>query len=561
MSIVDYKKERDNDINNIKNSSYPRKVVVGGPGTGKSYLFSELLKKKRTEGKTNFLAITFIGKLGDALADDLCGFAKTTTMHSFARSFVLEHCKGWSYYPKMYKLIEEDLKAEGIETFRIGDKNYVRKTTHYRTIGEDDVVYYAVQICKKDENKIPIFDLILVDEYQDFNAIESEFVDLLTKKNEIIIVGDDDQALYGFKGSSPSFVREKYDLDNTYWESHVLRFCSRCTEVIIRYFHTLVEKFNLNNSAEANPAKRRIEKEFICYAPNGERDSKIYDSMANPKIHLIKNCPVGMIAYKIRNELEKFIENQKVKEVLVLGEGQSCEALLKKIAQQLKNYGFKNVDHRGNGGVLRFRQAIVDAYKFIAKDESSLLGWRILGNSINQEKKVQHIRNAKILTAIIDGTPSELEKIKEEDIRILEDAIEDWRHHGEVSTESDNLDETTAETERNKQNEKIRKNILIQGLKRTNLYLPRPLCNLDITVCNILNSKGLGADIIFLIGFDQGKFPSKVNATDSEIYQMLVATTRAKKRVFLINTINSKVSGFIDCLGAVDLDVEEIQRK
>jgi len=552
MAKVDYKKERENDITTIKNSTHPRKVVVGGPGTGKSYLFSELIKNKLSKGKTNFLAITFIGKLRDVLADDLCGLAKTTTMHSFARSFILQQYEGWNYHPRMYELISEDLKAEGVETFKIGDENYIQKTKYYQAVGDDDVVHYAVRICKKYPNKIPVYDLILVDEYQDFSLIESEFVDLLAQKNNIVIVGDDDQSLYGFRGSSPFFIRKKYDLKNIHWESYTLRFCSRCTEIMIKYFHTLVERFNLNNPVESDPAKKRIKKEYICYAPDGERDSKIYDSRANPQIHLIKNCPVGMIAYKIKNELEKLVENQKVKEILVIGEGQSCEALLKKIAQQLKNYGFKNVDYRGrdDGCVLRFRQAIIDAYKFIAKDESSLLGWRILGNIANQEEKEQHVRNAKTLIAIIDGTPSKLKKIKEEDIRILEATIENW---------GDESDETATEAERNKQNEEIRKGVLIQDLKRSNLHLSRPLCNLDIAVCNILNSKGLNADIVFIIGFDQGKFPSKVNATDSEIYQMLVATTRAKKRVYLINTIKSKVSGFVDCLNVADLNIEEIK--
>ncbi len=57
------------------------------------------------------------------------------------------------------------------------------------------------EYARKYPNKIPVFDLILVDEFQDFNETESEFVDLLAQKNEIVIVGDDDQTLYGFKGS------------------------------------------------------------------------------------------------------------------------------------------------------------------------------------------------------------------------------------------------------------------------------------------------------------------------------------------------------------------------
>lgn len=83
-------------------------------------------------------------------------------------------------------------------------------------------------------------------------------------------------------------------------------------------------------------------------------------------------------------------------------------------------------------------------------------------------------------------------------------------------------------------------------LVHENRYLQRPLGGLEITVCNILGSKGLGADVVFLIGFDQGKLPAKDLPTDSEIYQMLVALTRAKKRMYLVNTVGLQPSKFID---------------
>lgn len=546
---MDYKTERENDLKKIKESTNRRKVVVAGPGTGKSFLFGELIKEKRKKGKTNFLAITFIGKLGDFLADDLCGLAKTTTMHSFARSFVLEHYKGWNYYPQIYKIISEDLKKESIEKFEIGDENYLKKTKYYKAIGDDDVVYYATQICKKDHKKIPKYDLILVDEYQDFNAIESELVDLLAQENEVVIVGDDDQALYGFKGSSPAFIRLKYHNSNTDWESFTLRFCSRCTRVIIKFFDNLVSAYKLNDDAEADPAKKRIKKDYICYL-TGKSDGKDADSDANPKIHLIKNCPGGMIAYKVLDELKKITESQKIQDVLVIGESRSCEALLRTTSQQLKNYGFKNVDFRGDGLIIPIDQNKVDAYKFIAKDESSILGWRILGNSISDEEKEEHKKNVKTLNNIINGTPSALKKIPNKNILTLESGIENWENGCE-----DKVGQRTI------QNEKIRKDVLINELKQSNLHLTRPLCNFGITVCNILNSKGLGADVVFVIGFDQGKFPSKKEATGSEIYQMLVAITRAKKRVYLINTNDKKISQFVDCMDNSDLDIQKIEFK
>jgi len=544
MVTINYKSEREKDILAIKTSKHPRKIIVAGPGTGKSYLFAELIKEKKKEGKTKFLAITFIGKLGDSLADDLCGLAETTTMHSFARKFVLEQYQGWTYYPKMHQIIADDLKQEGILEFEIGDSNYVSKSKLYKAVGEADVVHYAVQICKDDENKIPVFDLILVDEYQDFNSIESEFVDLLAKKNEIVIVGDDDQALYGFKGSSPSFIREKFHESNTHWESKTLRFCNRCTEVIIKYFHALVKKYNLNDDSEPDLRKRRIKKEFICYMPEGERDSKMNDSKANPRIHLIKNCPPDMIAYKIWKELEDLTRDQNIKEVLVIGEGQSCKSMLKKVAQQLRDRGFKYVDSKYTDGILSLQHDIIDAYKLIVKDNTSLLGWRILNNPPAREKP-KHLKRAEILNRIISGTPSEIEKISNDDLRDLEDYIEKSEFKGKE--------------EHIKQDEEIHHKVFIQEVRNTNPPLPRPLCNLGITVCNILNSKGLSADIVFIIGFDQGRFPTKANPSESEIYQMLVAITRAKKRVYLINTVGKNVSTFIDPLSPNDLYIKEVK--
>lgn len=276
---------------------------------------------------------------------------------------------------------------------------------------------------------------------------------------------------------------------------------------------------------------------------------------------MIKNCPVGMIAYKVRDELEKLAGSQKIKDALIIGEARSCKALLKATAQHLKNYGFKNVDYKDEGGIIPIRESIVDAYRFLARDESSLLGWRILGNPTEAEARKKHIRNARTLRAIIDGTPSEVGKLTDADILQVEDEIEAW----EIPTnERCRVDADAGDAKllrRREQDLEIRRGVLARELKRANLYLPRPLCNLDITVCNILNAKGLGADIVFFIGFDQGKFPKEDEPTDNETFQMLVAVTRAKKRLYLINTVGKKVSRFLGCLDPAHLDIEEIKAK
>ena len=168
-----------------------------------------------------------------------------------------------------------------------------------------------------------------------------------------------------------------------------------------------------------------------------------------------------------------------------------------------------------------------------------MLGWRILGNPIDETIKKRHLENSKTLHSIITGAPSKIKALKDTAIDNLESEIESI---------------AIADKE-------VKRETLIQEIKNKNINLSRPLGNLNITVCNILNSKGLGADVVFLVGFDQGKFPTASDPTTSEIYQMLVALTRAKKRIYLINTIDKEVSNFIECLDKKDLIIKEITMK
>ena len=45
------------------------------------------------------------------------------------------------------------------------------------------------------------YKLIIVDEYQDFNKLEVAMIDLLATKSHVMVVGDDDQAIYDFKNA------------------------------------------------------------------------------------------------------------------------------------------------------------------------------------------------------------------------------------------------------------------------------------------------------------------------------------------------------------------------
>ena len=55
----------------IVSSDASKKVIVAGPGTGKSFLFQEICKKNLEKGAAKNLALSFINELVDDLSLDL----------------------------------------------------------------------------------------------------------------------------------------------------------------------------------------------------------------------------------------------------------------------------------------------------------------------------------------------------------------------------------------------------------------------------------------------------------------------------------------------------------
>lgn len=538
--VVNHEKERKSDVEKIKGSTAPRKVVVAGPGTGKSHLFQEIIKAKKAEGKKRFLAITFMGKLCDELADDLAGLAETVTLHGFARDFAKSQCpEDWEYYPDISGIIKEDLAAKGVTEFQIGDEDYRARTIHYKAMGHDDVVHYAVQICVKDNSKIPQYDLILIDEFQDFNKEEACFIDLLALKNEMLIVGDDDQALYEFKGSYSKFIREKHNPSNKDFESHTLKYCSRCTSVIIDAFHLVVEHYK----AAGKLTDRIDDKKYVCYTPDKKKDSD-----SNPKILLLEGVAPGLIPTKILGALGDILKEQKIKSVLVIGEGRTCKSILASTAKHLKEFGFKYVDHpEQNKRAFSTHDYVVSAYKILARGKNNLLAWRILLKDVGDEATVKKILSENIDNSanFIAAIPDSFKNQHQKNARTLERILKE-PESGRKQIAQSSVDKLFASIVTD---EKEKRDIYIDQLINDNKFLSRPLINLDITVCSIMGSKGLGADVVFLVGFDERKLPMTKTVTDNEIYQLLVALTRAKKRIYLINTTGSKVSQFAVPMG------------
>ena len=73
-----------------------------------------------------------------------------------------------------------------------------------------------------------MFDCVLVDEFQDVNLVQSELLDLITKSHgNYMVIGDDDQTIYEWRGASPKFILEfskRYDA-----KKYIISDNFRCT--------------------------------------------------------------------------------------------------------------------------------------------------------------------------------------------------------------------------------------------------------------------------------------------------------------------------------------------
>lgn len=102
-----------------------------------------------------------------------------------------------------------------------------------------------------------LYKYILIDEFQDINRIQMNIIELLASPlNNIFVVGDDDQSIYGFRGARPEIMIEFKDY---YPEAEliVLDVNYRSTQSIINVAGRVIEnnKNRLDKCAHANNDK------------------------------------------------------------------------------------------------------------------------------------------------------------------------------------------------------------------------------------------------------------------------------------------------------------------
>lgn len=542
------KAERQKHTGAILASTSRHKIVVAGPGTGKTHLFKEVLS-----GKTNTLTLTFVNALVEDLSLELCGISDVKTLHSFARSELGKVIEGEvKLFPKLPKIIREDAKlllGKDIDFDHIfhnrDDANtdiefYKKRKDYYdKRYGFSDVIFAIVKVFESKKDKIPTYEQVVVDEFQDFNKLEVSLIELLAEKSPVLLAGDDDQALYAFKSASTEHIRYKHGDTCTEYASFNLPYCSRCTRVIVEATNDLIKSAKKNGLLTG-----RIDKPYEYF----EDEKKDKESDQSPKL-VYKQSYAAQIPWFIQQQIGEIAKEIRGNfSVLIIS---PTKKQSKTIAESLREKGFGNVEFIEKND--SDEPSLMDGVKILLEDNKSNLGWRIVAkfflNKTDFEKLIKDTNqdSAKIIADIISkSVKKEVDGI----LKICKGArdgkvIDEEKLAGALKKAGFNPHE-------------IVKDFLKDEITASSLRIGNPgLRKIPIKATTIPSSKGLAADVVFITHFDDQYFvknKDKKKISDQDVCNLLVALTRARKKIFLISSNKNKEPAFLGWIDGSRID-------
>jgi len=260
--------------------------VLAGPGTGKSYALQRKVMRLLQEGTepARILAVTFTNVAADALKKDLSSLevagaeqVKARTLHSlcfevlqrehvfeftgrtprplmdFETQFLLEDMQSafggkkktkalLQAYESAFARQQQDLPGviQSADDLRF-KRDLLEWLNLHKTmlIGELIPITYEYLKANPTAPEFDQYDFILVDEYQDLNKAEQALIDMLARKAELLVVGDDDQSIYSFKHAHPAGIIE-FHTTHAPIEDVSLQICRRCPKGVVRLANELM---------------------------------------------------------------------------------------------------------------------------------------------------------------------------------------------------------------------------------------------------------------------------------------------------------------------------------
>jgi len=463
-----------------------------------------------------------------------------------------------AYYIDQWKnkaLLPQDIKLKNKEFNLINGLNvykiYQQRLKIMNCVDFGDLILHVVTILKKFEDIKKIykknFKYILVDEFQDTNYVQNLWLKLLTnEKNNICVVGDDDQSIYSWRGAEVKNILEfKETFDNL--ETVKLEQNYRSTENILNSATSLIsnneDRLNKKIWSDLGEGEKVKIKSYFDGLSEASGVSDIIEQNLSKKFKLNSISILVRASFQTREFEERFIkiglpyriigglkfyERSEIKDAL---------AYLRLINQSNDDLSFEriiNTPKRAIGD-----SSVKKIYEFARKKELSLLdaSQEILKENILKPKTVQ---NLKTFIVNIISWKQKSESI--DHVSLLETVLDESGYSSMLKSEKtpeadsklENLKELKSSMKSYSSLNEFLENISLQTA------IDEKWDGEKINIMTIHSAKGLEFDAVFLPGWEEGLFPHQksidekgVEGIEEERRLAYVAITRAKKELYL----------------------------
>lgn len=174
--------------------------------------------------------------------------------------------------------ISEFRKFLQLKKFLMAWEVYEKFKTLKKFQDYSDLNKNALELLKKYPEVIKEYDYIIVDEFQDTNKLQCDFLEKLAPHKNITVVGDQNQSIYRFRGAYKNNLDQfKKFFNVTEKEMFALDKSYRSTNKILRTAHRLIQN-NYENKSECFPVYNVFEEEGktvkVIELKNGKEEAR-----------------------------------------------------------------------------------------------------------------------------------------------------------------------------------------------------------------------------------------------------------------------------------------------
>ena len=449
-------------------------------------------------------------------------------------------------------------------------REYQKELAKSMTLDFDDLIMLTVQLFQKHPETLQYyqqkFQYIHVDEYQDTNHAQYRLVTMLAKKfKNICVVGDADQSIYGWRGADMSNILE-FEKDYQNAKVVLLEQNYRSTKTILQAANHVIEN-NVNRKVKKLWTENEEGQAITYYRAQSEqdegryvlsqiqsllRDGYHYDDFAilyrtNAQSRVMEeNLLKSNIPFRLVGG-QRFFERLEIKDLL---------AYLRLIVNSQDDLSFRRIVNSPKRGIGATSLAKLS-------DFAEVYQFSLLEASLQTTLSPLSGKAAKALEKFAT-TIEELRKMQEflSISEFVEQVIEktgyltslEQQHTMEADARIENIQEfisVAKQFEQDRLEEESEESPLLQFL--TDLSLVSDVDSDDgdgrmVTLMTLHAAKGLEFPVVFIIGLEEGIFPSSrsiMEHDDVEEERRLayVGITRAEQKLFLTNAYSRLLYG------------------